>query len=189
MPFTRKRLAIEDVMVILPQRFADSRGYFVETYNRRPFCELGIGIDFVQDNEALSEERGTLRGLHFQLAPDPQAKLVRVISGSIFDVAVDLREGSATYGKWCGETLDATDGAQIFIPGGFAHAYCTLEPNTLVAYKVDGYYNKAAEGGIRWDDPGIGIDWPIPHDGIKVSDKDAKLPLLSELSKPFRFKS
>ena len=188
MPFTCERLVIDDVMLIRPRRFADSRGYFVETYNKRPFVDLGLTTEFVQDNEALSEERGTLRGLHFQLAPDPQAKLVRVIVGSIFDVVVDLRDGSPSYGKWCGQTLNAADGAQMFVPAGFAHAYCTLEPNTLVAYKVDGYYNKAAEGGIRWDDPDIGIEWPIAHDLIRVSDKDATLPLLRDLTKPLAFK-
>ena len=144
---------------------------------------------FVQDNEALSTQRGTLRGLHFQLAPEPQAKLVRVVAGSVFDVAVDLREGSATYGRWCGATLTAAKGEQLFVPRGFAHAYCTLEPNTIFAYKVDGYYNKAAEGGIRFDDPDIGIEWPIPHAEIKVSEKDAELPFLSNAATPFRFGS
>ena len=189
LPFTSERLVIEDVMVIRPRRFADNRGYFVETYNKRPFADLGVALDFVQDNEALSEDRGTLRGLHFQLAPDPQAKLVRVIMGSIFDVAVDLRDGSATYGKWCGATLDAADGAQILVPAGFAHAYVTLEQNTLVAYKVDGYYNKDAERGIRWDDPDIGIEWPVPRETIKVSAKDETLPLLRDMPIPLRFKS
>ena len=188
LPFTCERLVIEDVMVLRPRRFSDSRGYFVETYNKRPFLDLGITVEFVQDNEALSEERGTLRGLHFQLAPDPQAKLVRVVTGSIFDVVVDLRETSHSYGQWCATTLNGLDGTQIFVPAGFAHAYVTLEPHTLVTYKVDGYYNKAAEGGIRWDDPEIGIDWPMPHNAIKVSEKDATLPLLRDVPKPFRFK-
>ena len=188
MPIIKDHLAISDVIVIRPQRFADSRGYFVETYNKRPFADLGIEIEFVQDNEALSETRGTLRGLHFQLAPDPQTKLVRVIAGAIFDVAVDVRDGSPTFGTWCGARLDSTDGAQLFVPAGFAHAYVTLEPNTLVAYKVDGYYNKAAEAGIRCDDPDIGIEWPIPAGEIVVSDKDAVLPFLRDAATPFRFK-
>lgn len=186
-PFDVKRLAIEDVLLLAPRRFADARGYFVETYNRRSFEEIGITTEFVQDNEALSAHAGTLRGLHFQLAPDPQAKLVRVVSGSIFDVVVDLRERSASFGKWVGTRLDATDGSSLFVPAGFAHSYMTLEPNTLVAYKVDGFYNKAAEGGIRWDDPDLAIDWPIARDHIIVSEKDAALPLLRDLPRPFRF--
>lgn len=181
------RLAIEDVLLLVPKRFADNRGYFVETYNRRPFEEIGITTEFVQDNEALSEQVGTLRGLHFQLAPDPQAKLVHVIAGSVFDAVVDLREGSASFGKWVGTTLTAKEGEMLFVPVGFAHSYVTLEPNTLVAYKVDGYYNKTAEGGIRWDDPEVGIDWPVSRDQIKVSEKDAVLPLLRDLSTPLRF--
>jgi dTDP-4-dehydrorhamnose 3,5-epimerase len=189
LPFTCERLVIEDVMVIRPRRFSDSRGYFVETYNKRPFADLGLALDFVQDNEALSQECGTLRGLHFQLAPDPQAKLIRVLAGTVFDVAVDLRDGSPSFGKWCGQILTATEGAQMFVPVGFAHAYCTLEPNTIVAYKVDGYYNKTAEGGIRWDDPELAIDWPISREKIKVSDRDASLPLLREMPRPFRFRN
>lgn len=187
MPFTSERLSIEDVLVLRPKRFADDRGYFVETYNKRPLSEIGIATEFVQDNEALSQTPGTLRGLHFQLAPDPQAKLVRVIAGSIFDVVVDLRAGSDTFGRWCGTTLTASGGEQIFVPVGFAHAYCTLEPNTLVAYKVDGFYNKSAEAGIRWDDPDIAIAWPVPPDTIKVSDKDRDLPLLRDAARSFRF--
>lgn len=187
MPFTVNRLAIEDVLLILPERFADTRGYFVETYNRRPFEKIGIKTEFVQDNQALSEEVGTLRGLHFQLAPDPQAKLVRVVVGSVFEAVVDLRDGSASFGKWVGTTLTAKVGEMLFVPVGFAHSYVTLEPNTLVAYKVDGYYNRAVEGGIRWDDPEVGIDWPIPRDQIKVSERDAVLPLLRDLPPPLRF--
>lgn len=189
MPFTAERLRIEDVMLIRPRRFEDSRGYFVETYTKRDADKLGVMETFVQDNEALSKDRGTLRGLHFQLGPEPQAKLVRVIAGSIFDVAVDLREGSATFGQWCGTTLTAQSGAQLFVPVGFAHGYCTLESDTLVAYKVDGYYNKAAEAGLTWNDPDIGIDWPVEPASIKVSDKDATLPRLRDAPTPFRFRS
>lgn len=187
MPITCERLAIDGVLLVKPQRFGDARGYFVETYTKRTFVETGITVDFVQDNQSLSRERGTIRGLHFQLAPEPQTKLVRVLAGSVFDVAVDLRDGSPSYGRWCGATLTAAEGEQLFIPVGFAHAFCTLEPDTMVAYKVDGFYNKAAEGGVRWDDPDIGIAWPVAPGEIKLSDKDAALPLLRDAQTPFRF--
>ena len=186
MPLEVERLSLDGVLVLKPQRFADSRGYFVETYNKRSFAAVPVDV-FVQDNQSLSTQRGTVRGLHFQLAPEPQAKLVRVLAGTIFDVAVDLREASPTYGRWCGATLTAAEGEQLFVPVGFAHAFCTLEPDTMVAYKVDGFYNKAAEGGLRWDDPDIGIEWPLPHHEIKVSEKDAALPRLRDAATPFRF--
>ncbi len=184
-----ERLAIPDLLLITPRRFADSRGYFVETYTQRTFAAIGIAVTFRQDNQSLSTQRGTIRGLHFQLAPEPQTKLVRAITGAIFDVAVDLRQGSPTYGRWCGTNLSATGGEELFIPVGFAHAFCTLEPDTLVAYKVDGFYDKEAEAGIRWDDPDIAIEWPLPRGEIKVSDKDAALPLLREAATPFAFRS
>ena len=189
MPLPVERLSIPDVLLVTPPRFMDSRGYFAETYNKLRFAEIGIASEFRQDNQSLSMQRGTIRGLHYQLAPEPQAKLVRVVSGAVFDVAVDLREGSATYGQWCGATLTAAAGEELFIPHGFAHAFCTLEPDTLVAYKVDGFYNKSAEGGLRWDDPEIGIEWPIPLADVKVSDRDASLPFLRDAAKPFRFRS
>lgn len=188
MPLETERLPLDGVLLLKPQRFADSRGYFVETYNKRSFAAVPVDV-FVQDNQSLSTQPGTIRGLHFQLAPEPQAKLVRVLAGAVFDVAVDLREGSPTYGKWCGATLTAAEGEQLFVPVGFAHAFCTLEPDTMVAYKVDGFYNKAAEGGLRWDDPDIGIEWPLPAAEIKVSDKDAALPFLRDAPTPFRFRS
>ncbi len=188
MPLDVKRLSIPDVILLAPQRFEDSRGYFAETYSKRSFTEVPVDV-FVQDNEALSTQQGTLRGLHFQVTPEPQAKLVRVLKGSVFDVAVDLRDGSATYGKWCSATLTAADGHQLFIPHGFAHAYCTLEPDTIFAYKVDGYYNKDAERGIRFDDPDIAIEWPLPHAEMKVSEKDVALPFLRDAATPFQFGS
>ncbi len=182
-------LSIPDVLVVTPRRFADSRGYFVETYTQRTFQQAGITTTFRQDNQSLSTQRGTVRGLHFQLAPEPQTKLVRVLAGSVYDVAVDLRRGSPTYGRWCGATLTAAVGEELLIPTGFAHAFCTLEPDTVVAYKVDGFYNKAAEAGLRWDDPDIGIDWPVPAAEIKVSEKDATLPFLRDAATPFDFGS
>ena len=186
MTLQAERLSLDGVLLLKPRKFADSRGYFVETYNKRTFADVPVDV-FVQDNQSLSAQRGTVRGLHFQLAPEPQAKLVRVLAGAVFDVAVDLREGSATYGSWCGTTLTAAEGEQLFIPVGFAHAFCTLEPDTMVAYKVDGFYNKAAEGGLRWNDPDIGIEWPIPAAEIMVSDKDAALPRLRDAARTFRF--
>ena len=189
MPLAVEPLSIRDVLLLTPQRFADNRGFFVETYNQRVFVQAGVGVDFVQDNQSLSTQRGTIRGLHFQRAPEPQAKLVRVLAGAIFDVAVDLREGSATYGTWCGATLTADKGEQMFIPVGFAHGFCTLECDTMVAYKVDGFYNKSAEAGIRWDDPDIAIKWPVPAAEIRVSDKDAMLPFLPEAATPFTFQA
>lgn len=180
-------LSIPDVKLITPRRFADSRGYFVETYTQRTFEAAGITTVFRQDNQSLSTQRGTIRGLHFQLAPEPQTKLVRVLAGAVFDVAVDLRHDSPTYGRWCGANLTAAVGEELLIPIGFAHAFCTLEPDTIVAYKVDGFYNKAAEGGLRWDDPAIGIEWPVPAAEIKVSDKDAVLPRLADITAPFDF--
>ena len=179
LPFV-ERLPLPGILLLTPRRFEDARGYFVETYSKRGFVDVTVEA-FVQDNQALSTLRGTVRGLHFQVAPTPQAKLVRVISGAVFDVAVDLRDGSASYGKWCGATLTAAEGTQLFIPAGFAHAYCTLEPDTIFAYKVDGYYDKATERGIRFDDPDIGIEWPIPAGEIKVSERDACLPSLRGL--------
>ena len=187
MPLVVERLPLDGVLLFKPQRLSDSRGYFVETYNKRSFS--AIGVDFVQDNQSLSTLRGTIRGLHFQLAPEPQAKLVRVLAGAVYDVAVDLRAGSATYGKWCAATLTAAEGEQLFIPVGFAHAFCTLAPDTIVAYKVDAFYNKSAEAGVRWDDPDIAVEWPIGRDEIKVSDKDAALPLLRDAATPFRFEA
>ena len=182
-------LSIPDVRLVTPRRFADSRGYFVETYTERTFHGAGIETAFRQDNQSLSTQRGTIRGLHFQLAPEPQTKLVRVLAGAVFDVAVDLRRGSPSYGRWCGATLTAEAGEQLLIPIGFAHAFCTLEPDTIVAYKVDGFYSKVAEAGLRWDDPDIAIEWPVPAAEIRVSEKDATLPRLSELATPFDFGS
>ena len=182
-------LAIPDLLLVTPRRFADGRGYFVETYSRRTFHAAGIRSNFLQDNQSLSTQRGTIRGLHFQLSPTPQTKLVRVLAGSVFDVAVDLRRGSAAYGRWCGVTLTAALGEQLLIPIGFAHAFCTLEPDTIVAYKVDEFYDQATETGLRWDDPEIGIEWPLPAAEIKLSDKDAILPFLRDAATPFDFGS
>jgi dTDP-4-dehydrorhamnose 3,5-epimerase len=176
------------VLVLKPQYYQDHRGYFVETYNARAAQELGLKADFVQDNQAFSIRRGTVRALHFQAPPRTQAKLVRVLRGSIHDVAVDLRIGSPTYGRWTAATLTAQGGEQLFVPRGFAHGYCTLEDNTEVAYKVDCYYAPECEQGIAWDDPMLAIGWPIAPGEALLSDKDRKLARLSEFVSPFHYR-
>jgi dTDP-4-dehydrorhamnose 3,5-epimerase len=175
------------VLVFKPQYFQDHRGYFVETYNARAAHEIGLEADFVQDNQAFSIRRGTVRALHFQVPPRAQAKLVRVLRGSIYDVAVDLRTGSATYGRWTAATLTAQGGEQIFVPRGFAHGYCTLEDNTEVAYKVDCNYAPECEQGIVWDDPTLAIGWPIAAGEAVLSDKDRKLSRFREFVSPFPY--
>jgi len=181
------RCVIPEVILVQTQMFKDSRGYFMETFSRREFQRLGIGADFVQDNQSLSLHKGTVRGLHFQTPPHAQAKLVRVVVGSIFDVAVDLRRGSPTFGKWCGATLTAANGEQLYIPRGFAHAFCTLEPDTQVAYKVDDYYVPKCDAGLRWNDPDLAIDWPVAGETAVLSERDAGLPRLAELDSPFAY--
>jgi dTDP-4-dehydrorhamnose 3,5-epimerase len=183
--FSSERLSIPDVILIRVRKFADSRGDFLETFRKSDFAEMGIDRDFVQDNQAYSAQSGTIRGLHFQAPPHAQAKLVRVLHGAVYDAAVDMRRGSPTYGKWCGARLTADDSEQIFVPRGFAHGYCTLEPDTVVAYKVDGYYAPQSEAGLIWNDPAIGVDWSVPAQSVLVSEKDAKLPSLNSFNTPF----
>ena len=168
------------------QRHGDHRGFFAETYSRRKYTELGIDVEFVQDNHSLSREVGTLRGLHFQSPPHAQAKLVRCGRGAIFDVAVDIRRGSPTYGAWEGYELSAENGEQLYVPVGFAHGFVTLEPDSEIVYKCSDYYAPETEGAVLWNDPDIGIDWPTEADPI-LSDKDAVAPLLSDLETPFVF--
>lgn len=184
-----KRTDIPDVVVITPRRFGDARGWFTETDNERSFAEVLGGAVFVQDNQAFSATRGTLRGLHFQRPPHAQAKLVRVLRGSIFDVAVDLRLGSPTYGQWVGETLTAGGGEQLFVPRGFAHGYCTLEPDTEVAYKVDGFYAPDCDAGLAWNDPTLAIAWPIAAGEAILSDKDTRLPAFAGFVSPFLYQT
>ena len=180
-----ERLDLEGLLLARPQKFADSRGYFVETYSARAYKEAGMGRLFVQDNQSFSSRRGTVRGLHFQIPPAAQAKLIRVLRGSVLDVVVDLRQGSPTYGQWRAITLSAEDGAHLFIPVGFAHGFCTLEPNTEVAYKVDDFYSPKCDAGLRWDDPDIGVIWPISAAEAILSDKDANLPPFKTFISPF----
>jgi dTDP-4-dehydrorhamnose 3,5-epimerase len=179
--------SIPDVLLLKLRYFHDTRGYFVETFNARAAHEAGLEAEFVQDNQALSLKRGTVRALHFQVPPKAQAKLVRVLRGSIYDVAVDLRAGSPSYGRWLAATLTAQGGEQIFVPRGFAHGYCTLEDDTEVAYKVDDYYAPECDRGLAWDDPTLAIDWPVPHGEALLSDKDRKLPRFADFASPFRY--
>jgi dTDP-4-dehydrorhamnose 3,5-epimerase len=178
---------IAGVQLLKPRFFYDSRGHFVETYNKRSAQGLGLLACFVQDNQSLSIERGTVRGLHFQTPPRSQAKLVRVLRGSIHDVAVDHRVGSPTYGRWTAHTLTANGSEQLYIPHGFAHGFCTLEPNSEVAYKVDDYYAPECDQGLAWDDPTLAIDWPVSSANAVLSDKDRKLGRFADLVSPFRY--
>lgn len=180
------KLALPDVVLATPPRFGDDRGYFCQTYVKPLYAANGIAADFLQDNESLSATPGTVRGLHMQAPPFAQAKLVRVLSGAIFDVAVDVRKGSPTYGRWVGARLTAEGGEQLYVPRGFAHGFCTLAPDTRVAYKVDAIYDRASERGIRFDDPDLAIDWGAAGPAI-LSDKDRILPRLAEFDSPFTY--
>lgn len=170
---------IPGVLLIEPDVFRDGRGHFLETFHERKYREAGIPYSFVQDNQSRSG-RGTLRGLHAQLRR-PQGKLIRAVAGEIFDVAVDIRPGSPTFGKWAGARLSGDDFRQMFVPPGFAHGFCVLSETADVAYKCTDFYDRADEIGLRWDDPVVGIAWPI-RDPV-LSEKDAALPSLSELRK------
>jgi dTDP-4-dehydrorhamnose 3,5-epimerase len=181
MKVSAKPLAGSDVLVLEPTRFADARGYFVEVWSRDDFAALGIHADFVQDNESLSLRKGTVRGLHFQRPPAEQAKLVRVLRGAIHDVVVDIRPKSSTFGKWFGVTLRADQPTELFVPRGYAHGFVTLTEDTIVSYKVDGPYARDCEGGIRWNDRTLAIDWPVKSDEVVISEKDAILPAFEEL--------
>ncbi|MEL6861534.1 MAG: dTDP-4-dehydrorhamnose 3,5-epimerase [Pseudomonadota bacterium] len=176
-----KRQSIPDVILVTPKRFGDNRGFFSETFRDNVFEENGVPGPFVQDNHAYSSEAGVLRGLHFQRAPMAQAKLVRCTRGEIFDVAVDIRKGSPTFGKYVSAKLTADNGEQLFVPVGFAHGYLTLTPDCHVQYKVTDYYSPSDEGGLAWDDPNIAIDWPLQGLSLELSDKDKALPALKDL--------
>lgn len=180
---------MHQLKVLSPARFEDSRGYFSETWNKARLAAQGIDIDFLQDNYSLSYEVGTVRGLHFQSPPHAQAKLVRCGHGRLFDVTVDIRIGSPTYGQWTGEELSFANGKQLFVPTGFLHGFITLEPNTEINYKCSDYYAPECEGTVRFDDPDIGVIWPIDTAKAILSDKDAGAPLLRDLDSPFRYEA
>lgn len=174
-------LAIPEVKLITPPRFKDPRGFFSETWNMGRFADAGIPGSFIQDNHAVSSELGVLRGLHCQVGRNAQGKLVRCVRGAIYDVAVDARQGSPTFGKYVAAELSADNWTQIWVPAGFLHGYCTLTVDTEVIYKVTGAYDKTAERGVIWNDPEIGIKWPVPADRVILSDKDQVLPRLRDL--------
>jgi dTDP-4-dehydrorhamnose 3,5-epimerase len=175
------KTGLDGVLVIIPARHSDARGFFSETYNRAAFSGIGIDRDFVQDNHSLSRVPGTVRGLHFQVSPFAQAKLVRVLRGAICDAAVDIRRSSPSYGSSISVTLSAENGAQLFIPAGFAHGFCTLEPDTEVFYKVDAPYSRDHERGLHWNDPALGIEWPVLERGATVLERDRAHPTLDRL--------
>ena len=171
---------IPEVKIIQPRKFEDERGFFVETYSRPALEAGGIGIEFIQDNQSLSTAVGTLRGLHFQRPPFAQDKLVRVVRGSIWDVAVDMRRSSPTFRQWYGLELSAANQTQLLVPKGFAHGFLTLEPDTEVIYKVSAPYSRDHDMGVAWDDPGLAVAWPLPVDRPVLSAKDSALPRLSQ---------
>lgn len=172
--------AIPDVKLLLPKQLRDSRGFFSEVYSRKALRDVGIDADFLQDNHSLSVEKGVLRGLHYQLPPQAQDKLVRVVRGSILDVAVDVRRGSPTFGRHVTAQLSAENWRQVYIPAGFAHGFVTLEANTEVLYKVTAFYSPVHERGIRWNDPALGIDWGVSEADAILSDRDRRHPPLAD---------
>ena len=177
---------IADLLLVRPKRHMDARGFFSETWNREPWRARGLDIHWCQDNHSLSRSAGVLRGLHYQAPPMAQAKLVRCIRGRVWDVAVDARRGSPSYGQWFGTELSAENWLQLFVPRGFLHGFLTLEPDTEVQYKVDTPYAPDCDGAVRWDDPDLAIDWPAATPPI-LSDKDAAAPLFSSWQSPFVF--
>ena len=180
-------LDIPEVKLITPKRFGDARGFFMETFSAPKLAEHGIARDWVQDNHSLSAKPGVLRGLHFQAPPHAQAKLVRVVKGRVWDVAVDVRVGSPTFGKWVAAELSAENDQQMFIPEGFAHGFVTLEPDTEFLYKVSSVYAPQADSGVAWDDPDLNLPWPLDgiEGGPQLSDKDKVLPKLADFESPF----
>ena len=176
-----EKLNIKEILLITPKKFGDHRGFFSETYNLQNLVDNGISETFVQDNHSLSRDAGVLRGLHYQLPPKAQDKLVRVTRGSIFDVAVDIRKGSATFGQHASAILSAENWAQLWVPKGFAHGFITLEPDTEVQYKVTDFYSPEYDRGVQWNDPDLGINWPVADGQPTLSDKDQTHPRLSEL--------
>src|SRR4051812_5105649 len=177
---------ISAIKILAPKKFGDHRGFFSETFNQKTFRELvGADVEFVQDNQSLSVEKGVVRGLHYQLPPMAQDKLIRVTRGAILDVAVDIRRGSPTFGKHVAAVISAENWHQIYIPAGFAHGFATLEPNTEVLYKVTNYYSPKDERGIRWNDPALGINWRVEESAAVLSEKDRKCPALAEATDLF----
>jgi len=180
-----RRLELEEVIELRPQRMFDDRGFFSEVWREEWFANAGVSHHFVQDNHSYSKSRGVLRGMHFQLPPAAQAKIVRVSRGAVFDVVVDIRKDSRTYSRWAGVRLSAEEWNQLYIPEGFAHGFLTLENDTEVQYKSSAAFAPALERSIRFDDPAVAIEWPIEAEQIAVSDKDGAAPLLSDINTGF----
>jgi len=180
-------LDVPGLKLIVPKRFSDPRGYFSETWSDRQFREEIADAAFVQDNQSVSVRKGTLRGLHFQKPPFAQGKLIRVVSGSILDVAVDIRKGSPTYRRHIAIKLDALEGAQLWVPPGFLHGYCTLEDTTEIFYKVTAYYSANHDAGVLWNDPDLGIYWPVDFASAILSEKDQRLPRLCDVPDFFEY--
>ena len=179
--FMAWRFVVPGPVLVQPKRFGDHRGFFLETYSTRDFAALGVPDVFVQDNHSLSATVGTVRGMHFQLQPRAQAKLVRVLRGRILDIAVDLRRSSPHFGRHVAAELSAENAVQLFVPAGFAHGFCTLEPDTEVAYKVTDFYAPDCDRGLAWDDPDLALPWPVQPGEAQLSDKDRRQPRLAEL--------
>ncbi len=187
------KTALDDVVVITPRRFGDDRGWFTESWSAAQMKSAGFDLAFVQDNHSFSAKRGTLRGLHYQSPPHAQDKLVRVIRGSILDIAVDFRVGSPNFGKWVGVELSAENGKQLLVPKGFLHGFMTLTDDVEVQYKCTDIYAPDCDGGIRWDDPTIGVDWAmcgaLPVEGVQLSAKDAVAPYFADVASPFIYEA
>ena len=182
-----EKTELDGVLILTPTRHGDARGFFSESWNAARMREAGLAYDFVQDNHSVSATKGTVRGLHYQSPPHAQAKLVRCGRGALFDVAVDFRAGSPTWGKWVGVDLTQDNGRQLMIPAGFLHGFVTRSPDTEIIYKCTDYYAPDCDGAVRWDDPDIGIDWGLAPADAVLSEKDARAPRLSDVSSPFRF--
>ena len=181
--------ALEGVLILTPRRFGDHRGFFSESWNSKVMADHGINYDFVQDNHSLSHQTGTIRGLHFQAPPHAQTKLVRCGRGALFDVAVDIRRGSPTFGQWVGVELSADNGRQLLIPAGFLHGFATRLPDTEVIYKCTDYYAPAADGAVRFDDPDIGVQWGVDPAQTVLSAKDSTAPWLHNFETPFVYEA
>lgn len=181
------KLRIPEIVLIIPRKFGDHRGYFMETFRENLFQEHAGPVRFVQDNRSLSAEAGTVRGLHFQLPPRALGKLVSCTAGALLDVAVDIRKGSPTYGQHVSAELTAENGVQLWVPAGFAHGFCTLMPNTIISYKVTDYYSPEHDRGLLWNDPALGIDWPVSGENAVLSEKDRHQPTLADLPTSFVF--
>lgn len=184
-----EQTALPGVVILTPARFGDARGFFSESWSRKRLAEAGIDLDFVQDNHSVSARAGTVRGLHFQSPPHAQAKLVRCGRGVLWDVAVDIRRGSPSFGQWVGVELSAENGRQLLIPAGFLHGFVTRVDDTEIVYKCTDYYAPECDGALRWNDPQIGIDWGLEPGHAILSDKDARAPLLAAFETPFTWEA